>query len=78
MKYIIGKIDIDWSDNRYENKGGRGLEPKKKKGWIGLFDRNIKKFIWFKIIKKCMDKYAYICERKSKVIGYWSDLKVIN
>lgn len=73
MKYIIGQADIDWSDDRWENKGGYGSSPKRRKGYIGLWDRNMVKFIWFKIVKKCVDKYAYVVERKGWISAYWKN-----
>ena len=82
MKYIIGQNDINWSRNRWVQKGYgflEGIMPNceypQKKGYIGLYDRNTRRFIWFKIIKKCIDKFAYICSRRSKIKGYWHDLQ---
>ena len=72
MKYLISQADIDWSYDRFKNKGGWG-EYKTRKGYIGLWDRNVYKFIWFKIVKRCMDKYAYICERRGNFLSpYWT------
>jgi len=72
-KYILTQVQIDWSYNRFEYKGGWG-EYKTRKGWIGLWDRNDYKFKWFKIVKKCLDKYAYIVERNTPIRGYWRNL----
>ena len=75
-KYIIAQADIDWSNNRWEYKGYGflGRPPKRKSGFIGLYDRNKNKFQWFKIIGKCVDKFAYIVERKIPIKGYWGNL----
>jgi hypothetical protein len=71
MRYFIGVADIEWSDSRWFHKGGRGPAPLRRKGFIGLFDRNLGKFIWFKIVRKEQDRYGYIAERKSPPTAYW-------
>jgi hypothetical protein len=78
MRYIIGQCDIYWSDDRWLYKGGWGNAPKRRKGWIGLWDRNIYRFRWFKIIGKCLNKYAYICERNKPITGYWKNILEAN
>jgi hypothetical protein len=71
MRYFIGQKDIDWSDDRWLRKGGRGEAPERRDGYIGLFDRNIGDFIWFKIVEQCVTRYGYIVERDEPVTGYW-------
>ena len=71
MKYFIAQQDVDWSDDRWKYKGGTGLSPKKRIGFIGLFDRNIGRFIWFKIIEKSETKFGWIVDRKAKLPPYW-------
>lgn len=83
--YIISQRDIDWSKNRWYEKGHGWLAPffpgceyPERKGYIPLYDRNMNKFIWFKIIEKCKDKFAYIVERKGWISTYWkSSIKTL-
>lgn len=77
MKYFIAQGDIDWSDNRFFNKGGTGIKPKRKNGYIGLFNRNTKRFIWFKILEKSIERFGYIVYRNKKVNSYWNNLEII-
>ena len=74
MKYFIGQINIDWSDNRWEYKCDSNVPLRHKKGFIGLFDRNLQKFIWFKIIRKSLTKFGYEVERNGYVPLYWKNL----
>lgn len=75
MKYFISVANIEWSKDRWVQKG-LGFLPfcpyPEKKGKIALFDRNTEKFYWFTIIKKATDRLGYIVERGS-VPRYWKD-----
>lgn len=73
IRYVIGQVDIDWSDSRWEHKGGWGTSPKRRDGYIGLWDRNICRFKWFKIVRKFVSIYAYLVERNTpiKPNQYW-------
>ena len=71
-EYFLSQMDIEWSYNRWLYKGGTGEYPKMpRNNKIGLWDRNMGKFIWFEIIKKCDEKYGYIVRRKGNVSLYW-------
>ena len=70
MEYFIGQIDRDWSDDRFEYKGGEN-PARKRKGYIPLFDRNTRRFVWFKILEICQTKFGWIVERKSLIPTYW-------
>ncbi len=75
MKYFIGLCDIEWSKNRYWQKGKAMFEGdhKEKKGYVGLFDRNSQRFVWFKIIRKCQARLEYVVERKKQIPTYWKN-----
>ena len=74
MIYFIGQSDIDWSDDRWLHKGGRGEAPERREGFIGLFDRNTKEFAWFKVIEQCVLRYGYLVEREEPIPQYWSKI----
>ena len=72
-RYFISQQNIDWSKDRWVQKGYGWLpfqKYPKREGYIPLWDRNKQKFAWFKILRKAYDKYGYIVERRS-VPTYW-------
>ena len=73
-RYIIGAVDIGWSNNRF-NQCHAFSEPKTRKGYIGLYDRNKNNFLWFRIERKFQSHYAYLTERNTPITGYWKNLK---
>lgn len=72
MRYKVFKADVEWSDNRWKYKGGRGMAPKRRNGYVGLFDRNTTRFVWFKIIEKLETDWGWLCERFEPVPTYWA------
>lgn len=84
MEYIISQRDIDWSKDRWFNKGPASLpfytmyhKYPERKGYIPLWDRNAQKFAWFKIVRQCTDKMAYVVER-GKCPTYWKKTLLSN
>lgn len=73
MRYFIGQSDIDWSDSRWKYKCSRNIPLRRRVGFIGLFDRNLQKFIWFRIVRKAQNRYGYIVERNQPPIAYWKN-----
>lgn len=71
-KYVISLLGIEESKRVWDEDRGFGIYPKRK-GYIPVWDRNNRNFVWFKVVEQYTDTLAYIVER-GWVPMYWRNI----